>query len=168
MILLKWAALCCTVALLTLILTPYMKSQTSSSAVNSPCHIKRNSNGRIADRHCTPGSVFPGTTASEICIVGWAAAHRNVSYRLKELVYRRYGITHRNPYGQPGSYEIDHLIPLELGGSNSLANLWPEPFPGYESKDFTENTLRALVCEGGNRENRLKAAQSLIVKLFSR
>lgn len=23
---------------------------------------------------------------------------------------------------------MDHLIPLELGGSNRLTNLWPEPY----------------------------------------
>ena len=34
-------------------------------------------------------------------------------------------------YGIRGShhgsaYEVDHLISLELGGSNEVANLWPE------------------------------------------
>jgi hypothetical protein len=28
------------------------------------------------------------------------------------------------------AYELDHLIPLELGGSNDLRNLWPQPFEG--------------------------------------
>jgi 5-methylcytosine-specific restriction endonuclease McrA len=27
---------------------------------------------------------------------------------------------------QHGAFEVDHLIPLELGGDNVIANLWPE------------------------------------------
>lgn len=51
----------------------------------------------------------------------------------------------------PGSYEVDHLISLELGGSNSPRNLWPEaaqPRPGYHEKDRVEDELHAAVCAG--------------------
>src|SRR5262249_31667040 len=47
--------------------------------------------------------------------------------------------------------EVDHLIPLELGGSNAIKNLWPEPAdptPGFHQKDALENKLHALVCAG--------------------
>jgi hypothetical protein len=50
-----------------------------------------------------------------------------------------------------GEYEVDHLIPLELGGSNDLKNLWPEPAapkPGFHEKDSLENKLHELVCAG--------------------
>lgn len=47
----------------------------------------------------------------------------------------------------PNKYEVDHLISLELGGSNSIKNLWPEPgFPN--PKDKLENRLHAMVCSG--------------------
>jgi hypothetical protein len=52
-------------------------------------------------------------------------------------------------YGR--SIEIDHIVPLELGGSNDVANLFPEPGSGpatYHLKDRLENRLHALVCGG--------------------
>jgi hypothetical protein len=49
-------------------------------------------------------------------------------------------------------YEIDHLISLELGGSNDIKNLWPEscrtePW-NARAKDKLENRLHELVCTG--------------------
>jgi hypothetical protein len=52
-------------------------------------------------------------------------------------------------YGR--SIEIDHVVPLELGGSNDSANLFPEPgsgSAGYHVKDELENRLHDLVCGG--------------------
>ena len=51
----------------------------------------------------------------------------------------------------PGAYELDHLIPLELGGGNAATNLWPEAHHGVGSasvKDQLENHLHVLVCSG--------------------
>jgi hypothetical protein len=48
-------------------------------------------------------------------------------------------------------YSIDQLVPGSLGGSNDLANLWPQPVqiqPGPAEKDQLENTLRDQVCAG--------------------
>jgi hypothetical protein len=44
-----------------------------------------------------------------------------------------------------------HLIPLELGGSNDIKNLWPqpdEPRPGSVEKEQLENELHAEVRAG--------------------
>jgi hypothetical protein len=46
---------------------------------------------------------------------------------------------------------IDHIVSLELGGSNDIANLFPETrdvSPGYKVKDKLENKLHDLDCEG--------------------
>lgn len=83
---------------------------------------------------------------------------RNVPESVKELVYRRYGITKHSRV----TYEMDHLIPLELGGSNRQRNLFPQaarPAPGFHEKDVLENTLHAAVCDG---RMRLRTAQHLI------
>lgn len=48
-------------------------------------------------------------------------------------------------------YELDHLIPLELGGASTVANLWPEPWAdprGAHRKDDLENALNRQVCSG--------------------
>ena len=43
------------------------------------------------------------------------------------------------------------LIPLELGGASTVANLWPEPWAdprGAHRKDDLENALSRQVCSG--------------------
>ena len=53
-------------------------------------------------------------------------------------------------YAAPGplsSYEFDHLVSLELGGSpNSPHNLWPQPGGSPNPKDKLETALHDLVC----------------------
>ena len=53
------------------------------------------------------------------------------------------------PYGR--TIEIDHIVALELGGSNDIANLFPEPGSGpsdYHVKDRLENRAHDIVCAG--------------------
>jgi hypothetical protein len=118
------------------------------------CHARRG----LPDRACTPGAVFVHATAARVCVPGYSASVRNVPLRVKRAAYAEYGITrHRR-----GQYEVDHLISLELGGSNSIANLWPEaasPRPGFHEKDVVENALHDRVCAGTMT---LAAAQRLI------
>lgn len=112
----------------------------------------------LNDLHLTPGARF-AVSAATVCRSGYASSVRNVSESRKAQVYAEYAITHRTS----GQYEIDHLISLELGGSNAVANLWPEPNDhphGYlNSKDILENRLHALVCAG---RVALARAQALI------
>jgi hypothetical protein len=67
---------------------------------------------------------------------------RDVSSSVKDQVYAEYGITdHTN-------YVIDHLVSLELGGSNDISNLWPELSGEAKRKDVVENALHDAVCSG--------------------
>jgi hypothetical protein len=58
------------------------------------------------------------------------------------------------PPGPHPDYEVDHLIALELGGSDDKSNLWPEPRRSIEPtwsaerKDELENKLHELICSG--------------------
>ncbi len=103
--------------------------------------------GGLPDSACTPGAIFPDATTQQICAYGYSRSVRNVPYSEKEQAYAEYGIQ----YHSPGQYEVDHLIPLELGGSNKIANLWPEaalPKPGFHEKDKVENYMHDQACSG--------------------
>src|SRR4051794_17479471 len=113
--------------------------------------------GSRPDRHCTPGAALAGVAAGQVCTPGYSKSVRNVSQSTKDKVYREYGIRRH----APGSYEVDHLVSLELGGSNSIRNLWPEKQPGARSKDKLENSLHTEVCDGTLT---LHEAQRRIVK----
>jgi hypothetical protein len=101
----------------------------------------------LPDARCTPGNVFANVTAAQVCTAGYAKSVRDVSQSVKNKVYAEYGITHH----VSGQYEIDHLVPIEIGGSNAITNLWPEaasPVPGYHQKDLVEDFLHSQVCDG--------------------
>lgn len=101
----------------------------------------------LPDHACTPGAIIPTATKDQICTSGYSKGVRNVPESEKQAVYAEYGIVSHTK----GQYEVDHLISLELGGSNDIANLWPElaaPTPGFHQKDGVENTLHSQVCSG--------------------
>jgi len=77
----------------------------------------------LPDPKLSPGDVLT-SDPKIVCVSGYTKRVRNVPQSLKEQVYREYGITSR----QSGEYEIDHIISLELGGSNSIRNLYPESY----------------------------------------
>lgn len=103
--------------------------------------------GALQDSSCTPGDILPGAGKAQICRSGYASSVRDVTTSTKNRVYAAYGITHHTT----GQYEVDHLVSLELGGSNDISNLWPEaasPRPGFHEKDKVENYLHDQVCSG--------------------
>jgi hypothetical protein len=108
--------------------------------------------GALPDRRCSPGAYYSGLTRAVICSAGFRTSTiRNVPQSEKYAVEREYGLTARL-YGR--TLEIDHIVSLELGGSNDIANLYPEEAtlpghaPGYHVKDKLENKLHAMVCAG--------------------
>lgn len=101
----------------------------------------------LPDSACTPGAKFSGATKGQVCIPGYGQLVRNVPQAIRDQVFKEYGI---DP-SQSSHYEVDHLVSIELGGSNDVANLWPEPAdptPGFHEKDKVENALHKEVCDG--------------------
>jgi hypothetical protein len=85
-------------------------------------------------------------SADQVCVPGYSTTVRNVNAAERAQVYAEYGLA-----DLPGAAEIDHFVPLELGGSNDIANLWPEPYqptPGAHEKDRVENYLHDQMCGG--------------------
>jgi hypothetical protein len=75
----------------------------------------------LPDPKLTPGDAF-AVTVQDLCVPGYSRKVRDVPAEMKREVYEEYGVTSHGT----GDYEIDHLISLELGGSNSIKFLWPE------------------------------------------
>ena len=114
------------------------RTQTSSCARSSR-----------PDRSCSPGAYYAHLTRGVICGASFRTGSiRNVPQAEKFQVEHEYGMA-ESYYGY--AIEIDHIVPLELGGSNAIANLFPEPGSGaasYHAKDALENRAKAAVCEG--------------------
>jgi hypothetical protein len=131
-------------------------SQTSSPAVspnsNSPVIVSNKNNrtgpdGIYPNLTLSPGDVLT-TDTSQVCTSGYSSSVRNVPLSEKKQVYAEYGVSYPQP---EGAYEVDHLISLELGGSNDIKNLFleaAEPRPGFHEKDKVENYLHSQVCSG--------------------
>lgn len=110
------------------------------------------------DSACTPGAIFADATVSDICTSGYAHSKRSVTSGIKRDIKAAYGIIG----AVSTKYHVDHLISLQLGGSNDPANLWPlvvEGDRGKKQKDLVENFLHDKLCAN---DITLKEAQSLI------
>lgn len=107
------------------------------------------------DVSCTPGAVFTDASVQDICTPGWSKDHRDVGAATKDEAYASYGITSR----PTGTWELDHFISLELGGSNDIANLLPTPVKQHREKTLVDNFLHDKLCDG---DLTLKEVQSLI------
>lgn len=104
------------------------------------------SNQALPDSACSPGAVLT-TNTKVICRSGYTKTVRNVTESTKKKVFKEYGI----PYSQHSNYEVDHIISLELGGSNDISNLYPESYTIQDNarvKDKFENYLHKQVCNG--------------------
>ena len=120
--------------------TVLLKKRTKTSG----CRLTAN-----PDRRCSPGAYYSKLKKAVICSASFRTVSiRNVPQSEKYAVEAKYGMVEKL-YGR--TLEIDHIISLELGGSNDIANLFPErakPAPGYKVKDKLENKLHSLVCSG--------------------
>ena len=117
----------------------------------------------LNDLTVTPGATLPQDTKDVLCSPSFhTGTVRAVSEATKQQACREYGVDRAHCTGK--LYEIDHLISLELGGSNDIKNLWPQPYlptPGAHEKDKVENWLHRQACSG---KMTLAAAQDAIAQ----
>jgi hypothetical protein len=68
-----------------------------------------------------------------------------VTARMEQKVFARY----RLPWSRRAEFKIDHLIPLELGGADTIDNLWPQslrikPYGADRKELLTEVLLERI------------------------
>jgi hypothetical protein len=118
------------------------------------CRRSAGDDVRLPVASCTPGAIrgdmlnpTNATLSATVCRPGWTDTQRVDTAKIKTQAMEAYG---ESASLRP-TVELDHLIPLELGGANDASNLWPEisdePGQGFRnSKDKVENDLKDAVC----------------------
>jgi hypothetical protein len=116
----------------------------------------------LPDPNVTPGTIAIADKPS-VCAIKWGSDERHLTPAMKRVVYASYGTSPgkgvcawRNRTTKTGKVaregcELDHLVSRELGGADSVANLWPQPYnpkSGAHEKDWLENELHREVCRG--------------------
>jgi|HubBroStandDraft_6_1064221.scaffolds.fasta_scaffold320525_3 hypothetical protein len=112
----------------------------------------------MPDPKLTPGAtdtaVTQATIKTTICVAGYTKTVRSVSEAERQEVATRYGVPVEDLKSR---VEVDHFESLEIGGSNDLANLWPQyyriagdppEYLGAREKDVVEDSLHRAVCSG--------------------
>lgn len=115
----------------------------------------------------TPGPVAPNQkltpgvvrelTLHEICTTRWGLDRRHVTAAMRREAFTRYGLRgpndpacRKDKHGR--RFELDHLIPRQLGGADDVNNLFPQCYAGRPwnavLKDRLENRLHKDVCAG--------------------
>jgi hypothetical protein len=117
----------------------------------------------VPDPDCTPGAINPTLTITVLQDKRFRTAcvrDKATSAEKKKDTYEWYHQNHpAKNTGKTQVCELDHLISLELGGADTLDNIWPQCGPSkavlakrfFKQKDTVENYLAWLV-----KNNRMK------------
>jgi ribonuclease HII len=106
----------------------------------------------------TPGAKGKANEA-QICAADFEATVKPIAKWQRDQALEKYG---KRPEDFTG--ELDHLIPVSLGGSNDPDNLWPLPDSktmGPAQKKELDLKLHQMVCD---KAIKLKDAQDAIKK----
>jgi hypothetical protein len=137
-------------ALVTVILPPH-----------GTCHTRTTSGGELLpDPKCTPGAINPTLTDDVLKNAAFRTGcvrNNATSENEKKSTYKWYHTKRpRNNVHLTQTCELDHLIPLYLGGADTLDNIWPQCGPKgvhlddryFKEKDKVEYFLGRQVREG--------------------
>jgi hypothetical protein len=106
----------------------------------------------------TPGNKSRANEA-QVCAADFEASVKPMAKWQRDQALERYG---KRPEDFTG--ELDHLIPISLGGTNDPENLWPLPANkdvGPAEKKALDQKLHQMVCD---KTIKLKDAQDAIKK----
>ena len=90
----------------------------------------------------TPGAIATRSTA-DVCAMPHTG--QAIPAYVGKVVASEYGLVF-----DPVRYDMDYLVPLDLGGANVYANIWPAATKGigFHQKEQLNSRLRDLVCRG--------------------
>ena len=138
--------------------TQYLADWTEPGA--GKCAVRMHNGYPLPDAKCTPGGVNPSVTIDVMHDPSWRTKTvRNCasSEAQKHEAYRWYDIEKPRVNSNENQVcELDHLVPLELGGADGLGNIWPQCGPDavslnqryFKQKDHVENYLTEEVKAG--------------------
>jgi hypothetical protein len=138
--------------------TQYFSNWTEPAA--GSCAVRMRNGYPVPDAKCTPGGVNPSVTIDVLHNPAWRTKTvRNCesSEAQKHVAYQWYEIEKPRVNSNENQVcELDHLVPLELGGSDGLGNIWPQCGPDavtlnqryFKQKDHVENYLTEEVKAG--------------------
>jgi hypothetical protein len=110
----------------------------------TPSHFE---SGLVPNPNLTPGETI-SLSKNDVCQSNDLSENAAVPEATKDAVFSAYGVKD----APKNSYEVDFLITPALGGSASIRNLWPQPYPRASwnayRKDVLEERLHSLVCSG--------------------
>ena len=124
------------------------------------CHPRESHGFPLPDAGCTPGAANPTVTLEVLTNPTFKTSFvRDMATTRvqKEATYEWYGVEKPDHnFGRSQICELDHLVSLELGGSDTLDNIWPQCGPDrvtlneryFKQKDAVENYLAWQVRAG--------------------
>jgi hypothetical protein len=118
------------------------------------------------DNRLTPGALTSSDPAV-VCHPGYSREHRlyqsdrSAYDAMRKAVFAAYGV----PWSEHNQRELDHRVPLALGGADAIANLWPEPLPPTPWNAVLKDQLeyRAVVAACYRHAITLSEAQAIFL-----
>jgi hypothetical protein len=110
---------------------------------------------------CAADALLPNPRLTPGRIAKGEKDRRGVTVALEQKVFARY----RLPWSRRAEFKIDHLIPVELGGADTIDNLWPQSLRAKPyGADRKELLTEVLLTRIAKKQITLKQAQEQISK----
>ena len=102
----------------------------------------------LAAKACAQEALLPNPKLTPGKVAERDKDRGGVTLKMERRVFARYHL----PWSRRAEFKIDHLIPLELGGADTIDNLWPQnmrtkPYSA-ERKELLTEALLARVRAG--------------------
>jgi hypothetical protein len=123
------------------------ETDTSHESMSASAPSGQFCGGMLPDPRLTPGTLC---TPSDPNFLEYRYAEhipycrRNVPTAVRDEVAKAYGI----PVAELANYEMDHFLPLSIGGNDDATNLWPQPHELALEKDKLEDEVFSGMSAG--------------------